>query len=342
MKKKSFSLVACLLGTLLTACGPSAQQESETLGNIVLAYVTADGKALPDPSVVTHINYAFGQVDSTFRRIVISRESRLKEVAELKKKAPHLKVMLSIGGWGSGRFSEMAADVTHRRLFARDCRRVVEQFGLDGIDLDWEYPTSSAAGISASPDDTENFTQLMRDIRQAIGPDRLLTLASVAGAAYIDFRAIDPYVDFVNIMAYDMARPPYHHSALHPSPLSRYSAAQAVQAHQDAGVAPEKLVLGVPFYGHAAPPMSDFIRYDSLMARRDYVQCWDTVACVPYLADSTGRLVASYENPESLAAKCAYVREQGLLGIMYWEYNSDDAQGSLREAVYRHMRPQQP
>ena len=310
MKKKSFSLVACLLGTLLTACGPSAQQESETPGNIVLAYVTADGKALPDPSVVTHINYAFGQVDSTFRRIVISRESRLKEVAELKKK--------------------------------RDCCRVVEQFGLDGIDLDWEYPTSSAAGISASPDDTENFTQLMRDIRQAIGPDRLLTLASVAGAAYIDFRAIDPYVDFVNIMAYDMARPPYHHSALHPSPLSRYSAAQAVQAHLDAGVAPEKLVLGVPFYGHAAPPMSDFIRYDSLMACRDYVQCWDTVACVPYLADSTGRLVASYENPESLAAKCAYVREQGLLGIMYWEYNSDDAQGSLREAVYRHMRPQQP
>ena len=191
MKKKSFSLVACLLGTLLTACGPSAQQESETPGNIVLAYVTADG-SIARPSVVTphQLCLRAGRLYLPAHRH--QRESRLEEVAELKKKAPHLKVMLSIGGWGSGRFSEMAADVTHRRLFARDCRRVVEQFGLDGIDLDWEYPTSSAAGISASPDDTENFTQLMRDIRQAIGPDRLLTLASVAGAAYIDFRAIDP------------------------------------------------------------------------------------------------------------------------------------------------------
>ncbi|EKC62552.1 protein containing Glycoside hydrolase, family 18, catalytic domain protein, partial [human gut metagenome] len=78
----------------------------------------------------------------------------------------------------------------------------------DGIDIDWEYPTSNAAGISSSPDDTKNFTLLMRDIRKAIGPKKLLTLATVASGEYIDFQAILPYIDFVNIMSYDMGNAP--------------------------------------------------------------------------------------------------------------------------------------
>lgn len=73
----------------------------------------------------------------------------------------------------------MAANEQYRLSFANDCRRAIEQFQLDGIDIDWEYPTSSAAGISSSPDDTQNYTLLMRDLRKAIGPDKLLTLASV-------------------------------------------------------------------------------------------------------------------------------------------------------------------
>ena len=94
-----------------------------------------------------------------------------------RKQKPELKVLLSIGGWGSGRFSEMAANDEYRRAFAADCDRVVKEFALDGIDIDWEYPTSSMANISSSPDDTENFTLLMQDIRAAIGNEKELTLA---------------------------------------------------------------------------------------------------------------------------------------------------------------------
>ncbi len=65
----------------------------------------------------------------------------------------------------------------YRRAFATDCDRVVKEFALDGIDIDWEYPTSSMANISSSPDDTENFTLLMQDIRAAIGNEKELTLA---------------------------------------------------------------------------------------------------------------------------------------------------------------------
>ena len=177
---------------------------------IVVGYVTSWSNHEVKPEYVTHINYAFGYVQGTFRGIGISNEERLRSVVALKKQASHLKVLLSIGGWGSGNFSEMAADADNRLAFAADCKRVIDEFGLDGIDIDWEFPTSNMAGISSSPDDTRNYNLMMRDIRQAIGSNKLLTLATVCSADYIDFEGVMPYIDFVNIMAYDMENPPKH------------------------------------------------------------------------------------------------------------------------------------
>ena len=110
---------------------------------IVVGYVTSWSNHEVKPEYVTHINYAFGYVQGTFRGIGISNEERLRSVVALKKQASHLKVLLSIGGWGSGNFSEMAADADNRLAFAADCKRVIDEFGLDGIDIDWEFPTSN-------------------------------------------------------------------------------------------------------------------------------------------------------------------------------------------------------
>ena len=141
---------------------------------------------MPDPGAMTHVNYAFGHVNDTFNGLRISNPERLKLIGGLKSVNPELKLMLSVGGWGSGRFSEMACDSLRRLSFAHDCLKAVEEFGLDGIDVDWEYPASDMAGISCSPDDRENFNLLMRDLRSVLGEDRLLTLASSAYAEYID------------------------------------------------------------------------------------------------------------------------------------------------------------
>lgn len=327
------TMMLCLL-TVLTLMGACAEKKEK----IVLAYVTSHGQTLPDPNIVTHINYAFAHVDSTFSKLIIDNEQRLSDITALKKTAPHLKVLLSIGGWESGGFSEMAATHDNRSSFANDCRQAIADFNLDGIDIDWEYPTSSAAGISSSPDDIVNYTLLMKELRAAIGPDKLLTLASVHNGDYIDFKAINPYIDFVNVMVYDINRPPYHHAALYRSPLvGNGCGEEAIEAHLQKGVPAEKLVLGIPFYGHAAPPMSDFISYDAILSQQDYNVCWDSIAQVPYLADQEGKLVCSYENPASIASKCAFVKQRGLLGIMYWEYNSDGEKGTLRKAVYDGM-----
>lgn len=334
--------MAAALGVLVS-CGSVKSGEEVVAASrdskVVVAYVTSWSEVMPDPQYMTHINYAFGHVNESFNGVKIDNEERLRQIVDLRKQKPELKVLLSIGGWGSGRFSEMAANDEYRRAFAADCDRVVKEFALDGIDIDWEYPTSSMANISSSPDDTENFTLLMQDIRAAIGNEKELTLVTVASARYIDFKAILPSVDFVNIMAYDMASAPKHHSALYPSGHSGdITSDGAVTAHLKAGVPPSKLVMGMPFYGRGGDGYPSFQDYNKVgNTDTQYTEKWDEVAQVPYLADKNDTLVFGFENPRSLAIKCQYILDKDLLGGMYWDYSGDNEQGDLRRTVAENL-----
>lgn len=335
MMKNTLSLLVILCSfCLFYGCGKKHQQSVEQTEKVVIAYVTSWSDVIPNPALVTHINYAFGHVNDTFNGVRINNEERLRQIVSLKEQKPELKVLLSIGGWGSGRFSEMAADEQNRLSFAKDCQRIVKEFGLDGIDIDWEYPTSSAANISSSPDDTDNFTLLMRDIRQAIGKDKLLTMASVASARYVNFRAILDDIDFVNIMSYDMANAPLHHSTLYRAGISgRLTCDDAVKAHIDSGVPAERLVMGMPFYGRGGKLLSnrDFRDID---LNGEYIEQWNDTAKVPYLTNQEGTLVLGYDNVRSLSIKCEYILEKGLLGGMYWEYSGDNDNADLARTVY--------
>jgi len=302
---------------------------------IIVAYVTSWSTVMPDPNIVTHINYAFGHVNDSFNGLRIDNPERLKSIVALKQKFPKLKVMLSVGGWGSGRFSEMAADEINRNLFAKDCLRAVKDFKLDGIDIDWEYPSSNAAKISSSPDDTQHYNLMMQEIRKQIGKGKLLTLASAADAKYIDFKTISSFVDFVNIMTYDMANPPFHHAGLYKSKFtSGMSVDEAVQAHLKAGMTIEKLVLGIPFYGHGRNGVKEYIDYKDLIKLTGFKALWDEEAKAPYWENDKGEFVLTYETPQSIAVKCKYLLEKGMLGAMYWDYGADTEDGILRKAVY--------
>ena len=249
MNTKTFLSLAIALMMVVTAYAKQGKADNM----VVVAYVTSWTNEVPDPTVMTHINYAFGHVSDSFDAVRIDNPDRLRMIVGLKQQKPSLKVMLSVGGWGSGRFSEMASSEQNRKAFAKDCRRKVDEFGLDGIDIDWEYPTQSSAGISASPNDTQNFTLLMRDLRRELGKKKLLTAATVCDAKYIDFQSCIQYMDFVNVMAYDMGNPPHHHAALYPSAISSHiTSSQAVEEHLKAGVPASKLVMGMPFYGRGA------------------------------------------------------------------------------------------
>jgi chitinase len=341
-------LVWTLAALMLVCANLMAQRLNREPSRIVVAYVTSNPTVMPDPSRMTHINYAFGHVNDTFNGVRINNESRLHSITALKKDAPWLKVCLSIGGWGSGRFSEMAATDENRKAFAADCARVVAEFDLDGIDLDWEYPTSSAAGISSSPDDTKNFTILVKEIRKAIGPRKLLTMASPSNARFVDFPNVLPYMDFINVMAYDMGRPPRHNAALYRqdeagnvSPFARGSADRAIQAHLDAGIPKEKLTLGMPLYGHGdRKNYNDYVDFKDMAAPKEgLTEHWDEIARVPYYADAEGKLVLSFDNVRSITEKCQYIKDKGLLGGMYWEYICDNASGDLTRTIANQLLP---
>lgn len=310
----------------------------------VVAYVCSWTTEMPDDKYITQINYAFGNVNETFDGVIVQHPERLRKICSLRQSPeahPGLKVLLSIGGWTAGGFSEMAADSLRRLRFAADCKRLVDEFDLDGIDMDWEYPTSSEAGISSSPDDTRNYTLLMRDIRTAIGPDKLLTQATICTALYIDFATVDPYVDFTNIMAYDMGRPPYHNTPLYNSPLVKnVTADSAVRAHLAAGIPPEKLLLGLAFYGHGVPNHPKVEDLTTVRNWKGYTYHWDAQAMIPYMTDDRdGSMAFSYEDLRSLEIKCRYILEKGLHGAMYWSYDGDNANGDLRRMVYYTLNP---
>ena len=296
---------------------------------VVVAYVTSWTETIPDPTVMTHINYAFGHVNDQLDGIRIDHPERLRKIVALKKKNRKLKVLLSIGGWGSGHFSEMAATDVTRQAFSEDCRKVMDKFDLDGIDIDWEYPTQSTAGISSSPDDTKNFTLLMRDLRQQLG-DKLITCATVASGEYIDFRRCIQYIDMVNVMSYDMGNPPNHHSALYPSEITNWmTTSAAIEAHLKAGVPQEKLVMGMPLYGRGIQGYSTTA--DSIQG---VTELWHEQSMVPYLVDAQGKLVMGFENERSIGIKCQYILDHRLCGGMYWEYG-DKHQEKLRNTICR-------
>ena len=331
--------VLWIIGMLLLLVAPLLNYAQGKKPHIV-SYVTAWTKPIPDPNLISHINYAFGHVNQTFNGIKLDNPERLREIVKLRKINPDLKILLSIGGWTSGRFSEMAADENHRMGFAKDCQRIVKEFNLDGIDIDWEYPTSNEAGISSSADDTDNFTLLMRDIRKEIGPKKLLTLATIADGKYIDFRAIDKYIDFVNVMMYDVSKPPLQHNSLYRSDLAgRITFVEALQAHLDAGVSKDKLVMGIPFYGRGdKKQVNDFVNFKDIPKLTQFTEKWDDKSKVPYLVDSTGTLVLTFENEKSLKEKAAYIKSQGILGAMYWEFYGDNDDLLLSKTLYEGLK----
>lgn len=306
-------------------------------GVVIVAYASSWTSVLPNPKYVTHVNYAFGHVGGDFESVRIDNDSRLKRIVALKKNAPHLRVLLSIGGWGSGNFSEMAASEKHRTAFAKACKAVVDKYGLDGIDIDWEYPTSNSAGISSSPNDSKNFTLLMKDLRSALGNRLLLTYASSCDAGYVNAKDVIKYVNFVNDMAYDMGAPPGgYNAALHRS--SKFgcwcSSEESINAHLRSGIPKEKLVMGMPFYGRGTSPYGHDIPFSKTPEiKSGCSEGWDDTAKVPYIIDSGGTLVLCFENERSITEKCRYIREQGLRGGMYWELGSDDADLTLSRTV---------
>lgn len=308
-----------------------------------------------DAQKLTHLNIAFGLV----RNDEVHAE-HLKNtgcIKTLREYNPQLKILLSIGGWGAGGFSEAASTLNGRRSFASTAVEVLKTYELDGIDIDWEYPCYSEADIKSSPDDKFNFTLLLKEIREQLdsqggkdGTHYLLTIAAGADQYYADGTEMgraQEYLDYVQLMTYDM-RGGFqtltgHHTNLYTSAgdLFRISVDTSVKIFMRAGVPKEKIVIGAAFYSRMwknVPNVNNGLHqmtqsfggygasfaklYKEYINKNGYTRYWDDEAKAPYLFDGSNFI--TYDDDESLKHKCEYVKKMGLAGVMYWEYSGDD------------------
>lgn len=237
---------------------------------------------------------------------------------------------------------------------------------FDGIDIDWEYPGACGETCNYRPEDTQNFTALMAEFRSqldAVDPNLLLTIAAPSSEVYsskIELAQIHQSLDWINLMTYDFHGgwepngPTNHHANLYTSPAdpsdTPWSADASVQSYLAAGVPAAKLTLGIPFYGRGwsgVPNVNHGLYqsasrlprgvwekgvndYDVLQAL-GYPSYWDPVAQAHWIFN--GSTFWTYDDAASIANKMAYVNDQGLLGVMFWELTGDDDAGTLVQAI---------
>ena len=318
------------------------------------------------------VNFAFALVkpDGSVYLPESVDPARLQAVVAKRADNPALQIVLSIGGWGAGNFSEAAASAPARTRFIDSSVALMHQFKLDGLDVDWEYPTLGDADISHSPDDRHNFTLLLEALRERLDREGagkrhyLLTIAAAEGRAALglELPRIAQSLDWINLMTYDfygsLTKTTGHHSGLARSSLATpegRTTVDAVKYFLDAGVPAAKINVGVPFYGRTFGDVGTanngrfqkftteggFITWREIVHTRlnapEWQRYWDEEAQVPWLWNAKERRMISYDDPQSLLLKANYVKQQGLGGIMYWEQGGDDNE-QLLDVLHEALR----
>src|SRR5215469_5693955 len=259
--------VQSFCGAPLYAADPARRDATAEHFRIV-AYVA--GWSMPpviDAEKLTHIIFAFARITPEGRVALAGPqlESALERLVALRKSKPHLKIIISVGGWTADGFSDAALTDASREVFAAGAVEFVRKYSLDGVDIDWEYPGQGVAGIKYRAEDRQNFTRLLQTLRARLdvasqqdgrtGDDRYtLTIAS-ADREYFEHTEMEKlhvYLDWLNAMSYDffnsLTPTTGHHAGLYKSALAAASdrdADSSIRQHLAAGVPPGKLVLGV-------------------------------------------------------------------------------------------------
>lgn len=324
---KKLLLYACVAGSLIagaSACGKKNDATpSESPKYECIAYACTIDGALPPADMVTAINYLAAEPNETCDGMTIYNVPRLHKILDLKKENPELKVIVALGGAGAGSsrgWVEMTGNDSLRALFVADCKRQVDEYGLDGLDFDWEFP--------ADDEQRANYKALFRDIRAALGPDKVVSAAAGYNGNGFDLKEALNYLDYISLMTYDMGEhAPYHHTSLYRSDMSgTRTVEEALDSCLSKGIDYKDIVLGLAFYGRGDyKNFKGWTDYRFIEPRDGMEERWDSVACVPYLVDSLGTMIIGYENPRSLKIKCDYIKEKGMRGGMYWrcEYDTD-------------------
>jgi len=322
-------------------------------------------------NIFTHINFAFAAMSSSFEAIAGDSSDLTTQYAAvigLKKTYPHLKVMLSFGGYSftapdsstKTLFSSMVSSATNRAKFISSTIAFLRKYQFDGADIDWEYPSFTSQG--GSPSDKPNFTLFLSDFRNAINAEArgpgvsklLLTIASPC-APYIlsgyELDKIHPHLDWINVMGYDLAGDWDGVTGFHTNIQALTS---GVNYYLSNGIPPEKLVLGLATYGHSytlkstanngpGAAISGAGKPSACTGEAGFISYFEIKQMIAngaaevYHAPSKsvycylGDQWVGYDNAQSIREKTAYIKSQGLGGGMFWALDLDAPSGGFSE-----------
>lgn len=353
--------VILILIALMVGCNADKTKNSFR----IIAYYAGPTALLDsfDFDKVTHIIFSFGHLKGNLLDIANANDTvTIQKMVELKSKHPSLKVLLSLGGWGG---CETCSDVfdseVGRREFANSVKELTTYFKTDGIDLDWEYPAiQGPPGHTFRKVDRDNFTKLVRELREVNGHDFEISFAAGGFETFIeesvDWKEVVRYTNFINVMTYDLvhgySKVSGHHTPLFSTPKQQVSSDEAVRLLLEKGVPKEQIILGAAFYGryfridegnpiglfqpcNFSHGFSNRYRQDSLAGFSIY---WDSVAAAPYAIHEERRLLATYDDEKSVALKTGYVMERGLGGIMFWQMCDDAFDGGLLDVIRKEVK----
>lgn len=353
------SVLRLLSLAVFLICGLQSQAQKKFE---VIAYYDGNGDNIENYELnkITQIIYSFTHLKGdTIHFPSEKKKEGLKKLVGLKKTYPQLKILVSLGGWGGCEpCSPVFAKAESRKNFAASVAKMMKETGCDGIDLDWEYPSIPGhPGHPYSLEDKPNFTDLIIQLRKAMGPQGELSFAAGGFTKFleesVDWKAIMPYLNRVNLMTYDLVHgystQTGHHTGLMSIPGQKESTDNCVQWLLKHGVDPDKLVIGAAFYGRIWEEVSstnnglvqsgkfkrgvNYTEFDLLEPDSGWVHHWDPVALAPYAYNKSKKWYATYDNSESVKAKVEYARRYKLGGIMFWELTCDKPKNGLLAAM---------
>lgn len=329
----------------------------------VIGYYSGNAGEIDQYAVdkLTHIIYSFALLKGNRLHVSAQTGSILRKLVSLKKRNPALKVSLAFGGWGGCRpCSGLFADAANRKAFAQSVLQVLQQYRLDGIDLDWEYPAiQGPEGHPFSPADKQTFTALIKALRTTLGNTKEISVAAGAFTAFLqqslEWKDLAPLVNRLHLMTYDLVNRNStvtgHHAGLYSTSRQIESTDNAIRFLDSLGIPRSKLVIGAAFYARVYGEVDSVnqglyrpCKFQHFVAYKAYPQVfseangyrcfWDEDAKAPYCYNAQKKLFATFDDIRSVRLKTQYAMDKRLRGIMFWELRQDDKRNGLLDAIY--------
>ncbi|MHC0441450.1 glycoside hydrolase family 18 protein [Flavobacterium sp. 3-210] len=330
----------------------------------IIAYYTGDSKLIDEYEVnkLNQIIFSFCHLKGGKLNVDSPKDSiTIKHLVSLKAKNPQLKIILSLGGWGGCEPCSAAFSTSEGRLkFAKSVKEVSDYFKVDGLDLDWEYPAiEGLPGHLYQAVDKPNFTELLKILRSTLGKKYELSFAAGGFQKYldesIDWKAVTPLVNRINIMSYDLvngySKVTGHHTPLYSTNPKEESTDRAVTYLLNQGIPAEKLIIGGAFYTrtwknvenvnnglYQSGEHTEGVQFKNSSAfyteANGWKYFWDDKAKAPYWYNEKEKVFATGDDLASIKAKTEYVKAKKLGGIMFWELPLDKTRDGMVNAIY--------